>query len=296
MNRLRVGTRGSDLALAQTRGVCERLRALDAGVHIDEVIVRTSGDEAVERRADADWPVGAFVSAIETALLLGDVDFAVHSYKDLPTSPTVGLVIVAVPEREVAHDVLITVDPIDLHLLPSGMRIGTGSPRRAAQLRRLGDVEIVPLRGNVPTRLARVRTGDLDGIIIAAAGLRRLGVVPVHQLALPLDAFLPAPGQGALAIQTRADHPAIDTLRLLDHSLSRIAVDAERAFLHGISAGCRTAAAAYATVDAGLITLRAQLFSNDAARMVDATETGSEPAALGASAAEKLRRELNRTT
>jgi len=280
------------LALAQTRWVCERLRARDGDLEIEEVIVRTSGDDAAERRADAEWPVGAFVSAIEKALLAGDVDFAVHSYKDLPTSPTPGLVVVAVPQREIANDVLVTNRAVDLRNLPHGLRIGTGSPRRAAQLHRIGEVEIVSIRGNVPTRLARVRSAELDGIVIAAAGLRRLGLVPEHCVELPLDQFPPAPGQGALAIQTRDGHPASDSLRGLDHAPSRKAVDAERAFLHGIGAGCRTAAAAYARIDADRITLHAQLFSDDGERMVELRETGSDPAALGARVAEALRRKL----
>ncbi len=292
MKHLRVGTRGSDLALAQTRWVCERLRALDGGLAIEEVIRRTSGDDAAERRADAEWPVGAFVSAIEKALLAGDVDFAVHSYKDLPTSPTPGLVVVAVPPREIANDVLVTNRPVDLRSLPPGLSVGTGSPRRAAQLRRNGEVEIVSIRGNVPTRLEQVRAGKLDGIVIAAAGLRRLGIVPEYAIELPIDQFPPAPGQGALAIQTRNGHPAIDSLRRLDHAPSRKAVDAERAFMHGIGAGCRTAAAAYATIAADLITLHAQLFAADGGAMVETTESGSDPTSLGTRAADALQRRL----
>lgn len=288
MKRLRVGTRGSDLALAQTRGVCDRLRTLGADLEIELVVIRTAGDEASERREEAEWPVGAFVSTIERSLLNGDIDFAVHSYKDLPTTPTAGLVIAAVPERGIPNDILVTNRAVDLGALPPGLRIGTGSPRRSAQLRRLADVQVVPIRGNVPTRLARVQSGELDGVVVAAAGLERLGLTVYFGVVLPIDRFPPAPGQGALAVQAREGHGAADCLRALDHEPTRLAVDAERAFLREVGAGCRSPAAAYATVNEGRITLHAQLFSDDGARMVETTQTGADPSPLGSSGAQAL--------
>jgi hydroxymethylbilane synthase len=165
MTLLRVGTRGSELARRQTRGVCDELRRTDPSLRIEEVIVRTYGDKAPDRPFGADWPVGAFVHALEQALLDRRIDVAVHSYKDLQTAPTPGLAIAAVPRRGLVHDVLLTLEAVHLEALPRGFRVGTGSPRRAAQLRRLGELEIVPIRGNVPTRVERLRRGEIDGIV-----------------------------------------------------------------------------------------------------------------------------------
>ena len=197
MTRLRVGTRGSDLALRHTRWVCDLLRGVDADLEFEEVVIKTHGDIATGQPLDTDFPVGGFVSAIEQALLERRIDFAVHSYKDLPTAPTPGLMIAAVPTRESPHDVLVTRVPVDLGNLPRGIRLGTSSPRRAAQMRRQGEVEIVPVRGNVPTRVAKVKSGELDGVVLAAAGLKRLGLRPPNLIDLPVDQFVPPPPHGA---------------------------------------------------------------------------------------------------
>ena len=163
MTLLRVGTRGSDLALWQTNWVCDRLREKHVDLQIEQVIIKTHGDIVTDKNFGRDWPVGAFVSALENALLDGRVDFAVHSFKDLQTAETPGLTIAAVPPREVAHDVLLTRTAVRLEDLPAGARIGTNSPRRAAQLLQLGNFEIVPIRGNVPTRVAKIAREGLDG-------------------------------------------------------------------------------------------------------------------------------------
>jgi hydroxymethylbilane synthase len=230
------------------------------------------------------------VGAIEEALLRGEIDFAVHSYKDLPTDATPGLVVAAVPVREVAHDVLITRAPAQLDALPAGWRIGTSSPRRAAQLRRCGPVTVVPIRGNVPTRIAKVEQGLVDGVVLAAAGVTRLGLGPAHRIDLPIDRFVPAPAQGALAVQARVDDKAGGLAGVVEDRATRLATDAERAFLAATGAGCHVPVGAYATVaSGGRIELLAQLFSEDGSRVAEGKESGEHPERIGAALAERLR-------
>jgi hydroxymethylbilane synthase len=292
MTTLRVGTRGSRLALTQTRWVCEKLRAAQPSVTTREIVIKTHGDQQRDRPFDEAWPVGGFVTALETALLAGEIDVAVHSYKDLPSRSPEGLAIAAVPPREAVHDVLVTREQVDLGELPVGFRVGTSSPRRAAQLRRVAAVEILPLRGNVPTRLEKLERGDYDGIVCAAAGLRRLGIEPAHATVLPLHRFAPAPAQGALAVQTRVGDGAAAVVGVLDHAESRRTVDAERAFLGGVAAGCQTPLGAWASLKAGTIELRGQLFTDDGQRMVEGVETGDDPDAVGGRLAQRLRADL----
>jgi hydroxymethylbilane synthase len=292
MTTLRAGTRGSRLALTQTRWVCERLRAAHASLQIEEIIIKTQGDVAVDKPFDASWPVGSFVNALEAALLAGEIDFAVHSYKDLPSQSPQGLVIAAVPGREAVEDVLVVREPVDLDRLPDGFRIGTSSPRRTAQLRRLGDVVIVPIRGNVPTRLEKIKGDDLDGVVLAAAGLRRLGLRPEHVIDLPPDRFVPSPAQGALAVQARAGDEAAKLIAVLDDEEARRAVTAERSFLAAVEAGCQTPLGALATVSGDRIELRAQLFSDDGERLVEGVEEGDDPQQVGSRLAGRLLAEL----
>ncbi|MGB2985649.1 MAG: hydroxymethylbilane synthase [Phycisphaerae bacterium] len=292
MTTLRAGTRGSDLALWQTRWVVDRLRAAHPSVTIDEVVIKTHGDVATEQKFDADWPVGGFVGAIEQALARGHIDFAVHSYKDLQTAVTPGLVIAAVPPREVVHDVLVTREALDLDHLRPGFRLGTSSPRRAAQFRRLGDLVIVPIRGNVATRIATIKRDNLDGVVLAAAGLKRLGINPPHRIDLPTDRFVPSPAQGALAVQTRENDIAATLVKTLDDEHSRRGVEAERSFLRAIGAGCHVPVGALATVDAAALSLHGQLFSEDGSRMAEAVETGDDPQQVGPMLADRLMREL----
>lgn len=292
MTVLRVGTRGSDLALWQSNWVSERLRVAHPDVSIERIIIKTHGDVAVDQRFDADWPVGGFVGAIEQALSNGEIDFAVHSYKDLQTAVTPGLVVAAVPEREASHDVLVLREMVDLSDLPPGFKIGTSSPRRAAQFRRLGDVEIVAIRGNVGTRVAKVETEGLDGVVLAAAGLKRLGIDPPRRIDLPVDRFVPAPAQGALAIQTRENDDAYELITALDHSQSRRVVEAEREFLRCVGAGCHTPVAAHATLSGGTVSLHAQLFSEDGKHLAEGVESGSDPSGVGQRLAVRLLGEL----
>ncbi|UCC31741.1 MAG: hydroxymethylbilane synthase [Phycisphaerales bacterium] len=295
MTRLRAGTRGSDLALWQTRWVCDRLRQAHPSVEIEEVIIKTHGDTATEQLFDANWPVGGFVGAIEQAMVGERIDFAVHSYKDLQTAVTAGLVIAAVPAREAVHDILVTRDPVDLDNIPSGFRLGTSSPRRAAQFRRIADVQIVPIRGNVPTRVAKIEREGLDGVVLAAAGVRRLDIKLPHAVDLPTDRFVPAPAQGALAVQTREQGAARALIAVLEDASARRTVTAERSFLRTINAGCHVPVGALAATDDNTLSLHAQLFSEDGNRMVEGIETGDDAGAVGIRLAERLLRELNET-
>ncbi|HWN36468.1 MAG TPA: hydroxymethylbilane synthase [Pseudonocardia sp.] len=233
---LRIGTRGSELALAQAGHVADVIRA--AGCPVELIVVRTTGDESLAPVSELG--VGVFTTALREALAVGNVDFAVHSYKDLPTAPDPRLTLAAVPVREDPRDALVARDGMVLGELPSGSRVGTGSPRRAAQLRALGlGLEIVELRGNVPTRIAKVRDGELDAVVVARAGLARLGrLAEITETLDPLQ-MLPAPAQGALAIECRADD--LDTehrLGALNDPATRIAVSAERAMLQGLGSPC----------------------------------------------------------
>ncbi|MBU0618246.1 MAG: hydroxymethylbilane synthase [Planctomycetes bacterium] len=292
MTTLRVGTRGSDLALWQTSWVCERLRQAHPSLQIEQVIIKTHGDAVTDKNFGRDWPVGAFVSAIENALIEKRVDFAVHSFKDLQTAETTGLTIAATPPREVAHDLLLTKTAMRLEDLPAGARIGTNSPRRAAQLLRLGTFEIVPIRGNVPTRIAKIEREGLDAVVLAAAGVKRLGISYPHVIELPTDVMVPAPAQGALAVQTRQDSEAIEYLAVLDHVPTRRVVTAERGFLRRINAGCHTPVGALATVDGERVSLHARLFSDDYAKVVEGRESGTDPTAVGNELADRLLSEL----
>lgn len=292
MTRLRVGTRGSDLALRQTRWVCDLLEAVRTGVEFEEAVIKTHGDIATGQPLDTDFPVGGFVSAIEQALLEKRIDFAVHSYKDLPTAATLGLMIAAVPPREVPHDVLVTRDPVDLSNLPRGIRLGTSSPRRAAQFRLLADVQIVPIRGNVPSRIAQVAQNGLDGVVLAAAGLKRLRLLPPNLIDLPVNRFVPAPAQGALAVQVREGDSTITMIAEIEHDPSRRAVEAERSFLRSLHAGCHTPVGALATVSGRTINLHGQLFSDDGLRMVEGVETGDDSQSVGTRLAKHLAQKL----
>jgi hydroxymethylbilane synthase len=231
---LRIGTRASALARTQTDSVASAL-----GVQVEIVPIVTEGDRSTAALHQLGG-TGVFVSALRTALVEGRIDVAVHSYKDLPTAPAAGVVIAAVPAREDPRDALVARDGLALGQLPPGARVGTGSPRRMAQLKALGlGLDVVPLRGNVDTRLRKVNEGALDAVVLAYAGLRRLGrAQDVTEILDPLQ-VLPAPAQGALAVECReSDDAALEVLRALDHADSRAAVAAERALLAALEAGC----------------------------------------------------------
>ncbi len=292
MTALRLGTRSSALALTQSGHVADALRRL--GHQVELVHVTTRGDvssAAIEQIGGT----GVFVTALRDALLRGEVDLAVHSYKDLPTAPADELCIAAVPPRQDARDVLVARGGLTLGELPAGSRVGTGSPRRTAQLRALGlGLEIVPVRGNVDTRLRKVADGLLDGVVLARAGLARLGRLDEVTEALDPLQVLPAPAQGALAVECRAGTPLVAQLAALDHADSRITVDAERALLAALEAGCTAPVGALAEVALGddgdevfLRGLVAALDGTDAVRL-SATGPTSDAAEVGRRLAAEL--------
>ncbi len=297
---VRIGTRASALARAQSTVVADRLAAASARL-VQLVHVTTRGD--VDRGPLRDiGGTGVFTSALRDALLAGDVDVAVHSLKDLPTAPAPGLVLAAVPPRDDPRDVVVARAGLTLGELPTGSTVGTGSPRRAAQLRALGlGLEVVDLRGNVDSRLARVAEGSLDAVVLARAGLARLGRLDEATEVLDPLQMLPAPGQGALAVECRADDPLAAELRaVLDDADSRLAVSAERAFLAAVEAGCSAPLGALAervwtspdepgpgpvpeAVDSDELWLRGVVVDPSGRPLLRASTTGSplEPEAVG---------------
>jgi hydroxymethylbilane synthase len=249
---LKVGTRASLLARTQSSLVADRVAAL-LGVDVELVEVTTEGD--VNRAPLAGLGgAGVFVSALRDALLDGKVDLAVHSLKDLPTAPAAGVALAAVPPREDPRDALVARDGLVLGELPVGSVVGTGSPRRAAQLHALGlGLEITGIRGNIDTRVGKVTGGEMDAVVLARAGLARIGRLDVVTEVIDPIQMLPAPGQGALAVECRSDQPRlVERLREhLEDPLTRAAVDAERAVLATLEAGCSAPVGALAEVAEG---------------------------------------------
>ena len=289
-SRLRLGTRASPLARVQAEGVRAALAARHPGLTVELVFVRTTGDRVTGPLAAAGGK-GLFVKEIEEALLDGRIDAGVHSMKDVPARLAAGLVIGAVPERADARDVLIGGDG-GLAGLPAGARIGTASPRRRAQLlAHRPDVVVVLLRGNVDTRLRKWRAGEVDALLLAAAGLARLGISEPAAQPLPVDEFLPAVGQGALALECRADDGATRALlAAVDQPAAATAVAAERAFLAAVGGDCNSAIAAHATLAGGRLTLRALVTDPDGRRRLEERDTApaADAEALGRTVATRL--------
>jgi hydroxymethylbilane synthase len=281
MTALRLGSRSSALARWQSDFVLRRLRALDPDLHIELVEITTEGDAFPEiLMLDTDG-TGLFTSALERALLANQIDLAVHSFKDLPIEAPAELRIAAVPERGAVEDVLCSVDHRPLAELPAGSRVGTSSSRRIAQLRALRpDLEWVPMRGNVPTRLARVRPDDLDAVVLARAGIERLGMSSQVSEVFAASVVLPAPAQGALAVEIRASDTALaERLAALDHAPSRRAVESERAVLHALAGGCAVPVGALAVAVESGVQLLAGVFDPDGEGAVRAYAREAEPAA-----------------
>jgi hydroxymethylbilane synthase len=282
---LRLGTRGSALALAQSGGVAATVIG-ELCRHVEMVSVQTQGDLSSDAISSLGG-TGVFVTALRDALLRDEVDFAVHSYKDLPTAPAEGLVVVAVPVRQDARDALVARDGLTLGELPAGSRVGTGSPRRTAQLLALGlGLEVVPIRGNVDTRIRKVMDGEVDGVVLARAGLARLDRLDeISEVIDPLQ-MLPAPAQGALAIECRADDDELlELLASLDDPDARAAVDAERALLAALEAGCTAPVGALAEVaegdDGSELFLRGLVAAVDGTDVVRLSATGPTSDAKG---------------
>lgn len=281
--RLRLGTRGSRLALAQAAIVADGLVAVD-GDPVETVVIETHGDR-LSRRRPMGGPLatdGQFTAELEAALLDGRIDAAVHSYKDLPTEPRPGLAIAAVLERGDPRDCLVVDQARDgagpdemIEQLQEGARIATSSPRRAAQLQaRRADLVAVPIRGNVDTRLARLRRGEFEALLVAAAALDRLGLGSHVGVRLPYETMLPAPAQGALSVQCRAEDASVSAaLGRLDHAPTRLAVEAERALLRAIGGGCLAALGALGEVHDGRLRLRAA-YQHDGGSFARADVTG----------------------
>lgn len=291
MPEIVIGSRGSKLALVQTDWVAEQIQLNNPGVGVRVEIIRTKGDKILDTPLAKIGDKGLFVKEIEVALAAGRIDLAVHSMKDLPSDMTEGLIIGAVPKRVDPSDVLLSPKG-RLADLPPGAKIGSSSLRRRAQLMAFRpDLDFHDLRGNLDTRVRRLQTGDYDGIILAYAGLRRLGWDGEIAEKISFDICLPAVGQGALAVQIREEDTAlVRALRVLDDRPSRAAVTAERALMSALGGGCQTPIAANARVDGDNLIMRAMVASLDGGRLVRAEETGimENAAALGLRTAEKL--------
>ena len=287
---LRLGTRGSRLAMAQAREAASALAEVLGPGSVEMVEIRTTGDAISERRPAGHLVVGdgQFTGELEQALLDERIDIAVHSLKDLPTRSNPGLQLGAILERADPRDCLLSRHAGGLHGLPYGAGIGTSSVRRAAQLTATRiDLVARPIRGNVDTRLRRLEAGEYDALLLAAAGLDRLGVPISEDDRLPLDLMLPAPGQGALALQVRAD--GVPLVAVLDHEPTRVAVQAERALLRAVGGGCLAPLGALAEALDGQLRLRAAYEGKRGFTRVDLSGPADRPAEVVAEAAARIR-------
>lgn len=292
---LRLGTRGSPLALAQAQLVREALAAAH-GVdvaRIEQHVIRTSGDRIQDRPLAEAGGKGLFTKEIEEALLAGSIDVAVHSAKDIPTVLPAGLMLAAFLPREDARDVFISRSAASLAVLPAGARVGTASLRRQALIRRRRpDLAIVALRGNIDTRLRKLDAGEVDAIVLALAGLRRIGRAEVATAVLDVDEFVPAVGQGAIGLETRTDDEKTRALLApIGHAATAVALAAERAFLAVLDGSCRTPIAGHATVSDGTLQFRGIVLKPDGSAALETRRRGSatDAAQLGADAGAELR-------
>ncbi len=295
---LKIGTRGSPLALAQTKETRTRL-AQAHGVpveYFDIVVIRTSGDVIQDRALSEAGGKGLFTRELDLALIAGEIDFAVHSSKDLPTELPPEIVIAGYLPREDARDAFIGRGGAKLSELPEGAVIGTASLRRAAQVKRFRtDLKTVLLRGNVETRLAKVESGAVDGTLLALAGLRRLGLAARATEILPLEAFLPAAGQGAVGVTCRGgDHAASAALAPILDAATFAALCAERAFLKALDGSCRTPIAGLAVLEGDAVSFRGEALQADGRSTYAASGRGptAEAASIGAGAAREILKAL----
>ena len=257
---LRVGTRASLLATTQTRKFVQELQERFPELEIHEITIQTLGDISTEPLSNSKTP-GLFVSALRDALLRDEVDFIVHSMKDLPAQEHPQITTACVPLREDSRDGLVSRDNLTLEALPTGAVVGTSSPRRSAILRKVRpDLHLKDIRGNIDTRIAKVQRGEYDATILAAAGLNRVGRSSEFAEIFPQESSVPAPGQGALSVECRADDTVLaQMLHVLDDATARLTTAAERSVLVGLKAGCSTAIGAYATHESGELRLIAEL-------------------------------------
>ena len=290
---LRIGTRGSPLALVQAREVAARLLAAH-GVAAELKIIKTSGDALQDRSLADEGGKGLFTKEIEEALLAGHIDLAVHSAKDVPTVHPNGLMLAACLEREDARDVFIGASVKTLRDLPKGAVVGTSSPRRQALVKRARpDVEIAVMRGNVETRLRKLADGVADATILALAGLKRLGLAGHASTIMSVEEFLPAAGQGAIAIEVREDNEKIRALlNAIDHADTSTALAAERAFLGVLDGSCRTPIAGHATIAGGVLKFRGLIAKPDGSAAFEVSREGNAKDAivLGTDAGRELKK------
>jgi len=264
MKAIKIGTRGSALAMAQTESVVNQLRRYHPDLHLEIVKVKTAGDLDTSGRL-AEIGAGAFTARLEQELIAGNIEAAVHSAKDLPSRISEDLKIAAVPRRGPVNDVWISGRHLGTKDSKAGTIIGTSSPRRRAQiLHAQPHFEVRPIRGNIETRLAKLESGQYDAIILAKAGLGRLGLSDNFTEILPTESFIPAPGQGALAIQTRdRDTDTISLLSPINHAISFRCLEIERSLMRKLNAGCSTPIGALAELEGGQIILRAVILDPD---------------------------------
>jgi hydroxymethylbilane synthase len=299
MTRLRIGTRGSDLARWQAERVASVLRAQHHDLDVELVFIESAGDQLAAASVAALGEAGIFTRAIEAALLEGRVDVAVHSLKDLPTESPAGLVIGAVLPRDDPRDVMVARALADrgiadgdgaaaLAALPHGARIGTSSLRRRADLlRQRPDLNVVEMRGNVPTRIAKVDRGEIDGVVLSRAGIARLGLVTRGCVTLDPETMLPAPAQGTIAVQVRDDdETTLALVRAVDDAPTRVCTDTERALLHALEGGCRVPLGALARLEDDMLLLRGRLQTPDGLTILDDADMG--PATEWAALAQRM--------
>lgn len=292
IRELVIGTRGSKLALWQAEWVHARLRELEPGLSVSLKRIKTTGDKILDTPLATIGGKGLFIKEIEDALLRGEIDLAVHSMKDVPTHVPEGLEILAIPERDDPRDVLISRGGIAFDRLGAGSRIGTSSLRRQAQFLHIRpDLRIQMLRGNVDTRLRKLEAGEFEGVILAAAGIQRLGWTDRVTEYLSSDVCLPAIGQGALALEGRASDTFVrDVVARLDHRPTRLAVTAERALLERLEGGCQVPIAAHATISGETLKMTALVASVNGRRLIRDSIQGLAQTAhrLGIELAERL--------
>lgn len=288
MVHLRIGSRGSQLALWQANHVANLLRGAGHTVAIETI--KTTGDKITEVPLAKVGSKGMFTKEIEEAMLEGQIDLAVHSLKDLPTEVSPEFVLAAILEREDSRDAFLSQKYSRIEELPGRARVGTSSLRRQAQLHAMRrDLEVIPLRGNVDTRLRKLESGEFDAIILAAAGVSRLGLSELVRMHIDPAQMCPAAGQGALAIEARTDDLAtIFALRFLDHAPTRAEVECERAALGALGGGCQVPIGAYARQDGGKLILQAVVASPDGEQIIRAQRSGSDPQSLGREVGEAL--------
>lgn len=288
MARLRIGSRGSQLALWQANHIAGLLRG--QGHEVDIKIIKTTGDKILDVALAKVGTKGMFTKELEDALSAGQIDLAVHSLKDLPTEMPAGFALAAVPQREQPFDVFLSVRFSGVSDLPQKAKVGTSSLRRQAQLKALRpDLEVIPLRGNVDTRLRKLESGEYDAIILAAAGLNRLGKTALVREVLSPEKMCPAAGQGALGIEIRSGDNATQAhIQFLEDASARTATTCERALLSAMGGGCQVPIAAFARVQGTILHLQGVVAHPEGAPLIRAEATGSDAVALGHQIAKEL--------